>query len=125
TVKDFWKMLGSKIYELSPRDHDKRVSNISHLPHIAASCLSLTAQPASLKFAATGFRDVTRIASSDPNLWTSILMSNRGNAADDIKNYIKQLEKIRRMILYGNGDTLRSALVSAKKKRDKIFTNGR
>jgi len=122
TVKDFWKKLGSKIYELSPREHDKRVSNISHLPHIAASCLSLTAQPASLKFAATGFRDVTRIASSDPGLWASILMSNRGNTANDIKNYIKQLEKIRRVILGGKKSILRSALISAKKKRDRLLT---
>lgn len=124
-VHDFWKALGSKIRVLSAEEHDKKISNISHLPHIAASCLSLTAQPASLEFAATGFRDVTRIASSDPALWTSILMSNRGNVAKDIKSYIKQLEKVRHLIVNGKESALRRALISAKKKRDKLLINGR
>ena len=121
-VRDFWKALGSKIHVLSAKEHDEKISNISHLPHIAASCLSLSAALSSLQFAATGFRDATRIASSDPDLWTSILMSNRSNVAKDIKNYIKQLEKIRRVIASGKEGALRRALVDAKKKRDRLLT---
>jgi len=124
-VHDFWKTLGSKIYILSAKEHDKKISNISHLPHIAASCLSLVAAPSSLKFAATGFRDVTRIASSDPDLWTSILMSNRSNVSNDIKNYIRQLEQMRRLIVGGKEGALRRHLIGAKKKRDKLLIKGR
>jgi prephenate dehydrogenase len=124
TVKDFWKKLGSKIYELSPREHDKRVSNISHLPHAAAAALSLSTDKASLKFASTGFRDTTRIASGDPDLWAAILTDNSASASADIKRYSKQLEIISKLIKAKDTPKLRMVLSKAKKKRDK-FTHGR
>lgn len=121
TVKDFWKKLGSKIYELSPAEHDKRVSNISHLPHAAAAALSLSADKSSLKFASTGFGDTTRIASGDPDLWAAILTDNSASASADIKRYSKQLEIISKLIKAKDAPKLKMVLSEAKKKRDRFL----
>lgn len=115
---DFWKAMGSKIYVLTPTEHDKKISNISHLPHIAASALSLVAKPSSLEFASTGFIDTTRIASSNPDLWISILLANRDNVAEDVENYLKELKDIKNLIIRRKKAKLRKMLLSAKRKRD-------
>jgi len=119
-IFNFWKAMGSKVYVLSPLEHDKKISNISHLPHIAASALSLAARPPSLKFAATGFKDTTRIASSDPDLWIQILLANRVNVVKDIENYSRQLKDIRNLIARGEKAKLRKMLLRAKRKRDML-----
>ena len=120
TVSDFWKAMGSKIYILSPSEHDKKISNISHLPHIAASALSLAAKSSSMPFASTGFKDTTRIAAGDPGLWIPILLANRRNVAADIKDYLKKLKGFGNSITRGEKDKLRKMLSDAKKKRDML-----
>lgn len=124
TVKNFWKKLGSKTYELSPEEHDRRVSSISHLPHAAAAALCLTADKSSLKFASSGFGGATRIASGDPNLWSAILTDNSAAACADIKRYSRQLEIIGRLIKAKDMPKLKAVLSKAKKTRDS-FTNGK
>ena len=119
-VSNFWRAIGSKIYVLSPSEHDEKISDISHLPHIAASALSLTVKPPSLKFASTGFKDTTRIAAGDPELWISILLANRVNVAKDVQDYLKKLKGIRNLIIRGKSRKLRKTLLSAKRKRDML-----
>lgn len=119
-VFNFWKSMGSKIYVLSPAEHDRRISNISHLPHIAASALSLVARPASLEFASTGFKDTTRIASSSPDLWISILLANSNNVIGDLDDYLKRLKSLKGLIGRGNKAKLRRMLLDAKRKRDML-----
>ncbi len=120
TISDFWKAMGSKIYILSPSEHDKKISNISHLPHIAASALSLAVRSSSMPFASTGFKDTTRIAAGDPGLWISILLANRRNVAADIKDYLKRLKGFGNSITRGEKAKLRKMLSDAKKKRDML-----
>lgn len=117
-VSNFWKAMGSKIYVLSPSEHDKKISNISHLPHIVASALSLAAKPSSLEFASTGFKDTTRIAASNPDLWISILLSNHKNVVKDVGNYLRGLKDIRNSIKQGEKRRLRNLLLKAKRKRE-------
>ncbi len=119
-VSGFWKALGSRMYVLSPAEHDKSISSVSHLPHVAASALSLAAKPSSLIFAASGFKDTTRIAAGDPNLWTSILLANHGNITADIRNYIRELKKIHAAIIRKQKPKLKKILTGAKKKRDML-----
>ncbi|MEA3305669.1 MAG: prephenate dehydrogenase [Candidatus Omnitrophota bacterium] len=120
TIKNFWKKLGSEIYELSPAEHDKRVGNISHLPHAAAAILFLEAKPSSLKLASTGFMDTTRIASGDPGLWARILKDNSDSASAEIKRYAKKLEIFSELVKAKNEPKIKILLSKAKKKRDKL-----
>jgi prephenate dehydrogenase len=119
-VFNFWKALGSEVYILSPSQHDKEISSISHLPHIAASALSLAAKPSAFKFISTGFKDTTRISSSDPDLWVSILLSNSRNVAKDIENYLGILNDIKNAITYKQRVRLKKKLLDAKRKRDTL-----
>jgi len=119
-IFNFWKAMDSKVYILSPSEHDRHVSNISHLPHIVASTLSLSARPSSLKFASGGFKDTTRIASSDLELWIPILMSNRKNIILDLEDYLNGLKDIRNSIAHGDKVKLKKLLWRAKRKRDML-----
>ena len=110
--------MGAKVRVLSPSEHDRKISNISHLPHIAASALSLITKLSSLEFASTGFKDTTRIAASDPELWISIFLANRGNVIADMEDYLKKLRYIRKLIKRGEKGKLRKALSGAKRKRE-------
>jgi len=111
--------LGGKIKVLSPEEHDLRMALVSHLPHIAACALSETAGK-SLFYAATGFKDTTRIASSDPGLWLDIFISNREKLLGALAGYIKGLEEIRSAIKVKDERRLSAHLKKAKSVRDKL-----
>lgn len=73
----FWGGLSRRVQIISPEAHDRAVAEISHLPHALAALLVNTVSRDSLSFAASGFRDTTRIAQGDPALWKEIFMANR------------------------------------------------
>lgn len=76
-VVNFWKALGTKVTVMTPAAHDRSVSLVSHLPHIAAFALAGSVPAKELAYAAEGFKDTTRVASSDPKLWADIFLTNR------------------------------------------------
>jgi prephenate dehydrogenase len=77
TIVAFWKKIAAKVILLDPSRHDRIAAEISHLPHALAALLVLNASASALPFAATGFRDATRIAQGDPALWRDIFLTNR------------------------------------------------
>ena len=120
TVKKFWTKLGATCKELSPQKHDRYISSVSHLPHIAAVALAVTAKAGSLKFAAGGFKDTTRIASSVPGLWRDIFVSNKKALLSSLREYKKALLGIERSIKNSDQGLLSKYLEKAKKIRDRI-----
>jgi prephenate dehydrogenase len=119
-VKRFWENLGATVSVLSPEEHDARVSLVSHLPHAAAYALSGMADAKSLKFASTGFKDTTRIASSDPYLWHDIFMTNRKALLSALAGYRAALRDIEKCIRNGSSKRLIGVLKKAKGVRDKL-----
>lgn len=93
-IASIWKRLGTRVHELSPELHDRVVSCVSHLPHAVASCLVNAVSGRSLRFGASGFLDTTRVAQSDPTLWTPIFLSNRIHLARDLKRFRTVLDKL-------------------------------
>src|SRR5207302_90415 len=76
----FWEALGARVSALDPEAHDRAVAAISHLPHAVADALMDAVArfaPEALEFAARGFKDTTRIAASDPDMWADIFLANR------------------------------------------------
>jgi prephenate dehydrogenase len=114
-AEQFWKALGSRLYSMSPADHDLAVADISHMPHLLASLLVANANPASLPLAGGGFRDTTRIAGGSAELWTEILWANRKALAKHCHAWSEQLAQIQR--LFGGGD------VGAKSELFKLLEN--
>lgn len=104
--------------------HDKTVSRISHLPHMIAYALvntSLTCEDAK-QLAAGGFKDITRIASSSPSLWTEIFKMNRDNVACDVDSFIEQLKMLKAMLVGDRELLLTAYLQQAKDKRDALIS---
>ena len=101
-VEELIEKLGATSIELSPKDHDRAVAKISHMPQIAASLLAkqLAGTPAEwMELAGQGLRDTTRIAGSDESLWKEVIYSNRGelrtlliNLQNDLQSMIDALE---------------------------------
>src|SRR5262249_41005039 len=80
TTTEFWEALGARVTSLDPETRDRTVAAISHLPHLIACTLvdaAARVEPGALDLAARGFRDTTRIAAGDPDMWTEIFLANR------------------------------------------------
>jgi prephenate dehydrogenase len=74
----FWRGVGAQVLRLSPEEHDRRVAVVSHLPHLLADALVLSARKEKADALAAGsFRDATRVADADPALWAQIFSMNR------------------------------------------------
>jgi prephenate dehydrogenase len=103
--------------------HDRLVAMVSHLPQVASTALMGLAateeagEPDILLLAAGGFRDLTRLASSSPHLWSDILLANREQIAEAIDLYTKRLSEIRDMVLQGSGGEVERAFAEAKEAR--------
>jgi len=119
-VKRFWVSLGMKVVVMHPDTHDKLLSKISHLPHAAAASLVNTIGKNGLDLAAGGFKDTTRIASGEPELWKDIFLTNRENLIKDIGLLRKELLKIEKALKGRNSRDLISFLRRAKAIRDSL-----
>lgn len=123
-VKDlsgFWSSLGVKTVVIkSPEEHDRIVAEISHLPHLAAVALITSAGGKSLGFAATGFKDTTRIAASDPDIWRDICITNKANIIKSLDRYERCLGKLKKLIKDGRTQALRKEFAKSKAIREKL-----
>ncbi len=121
TVQTLWTRLGSRVVLLSPDQHDARVAQISHLPHLAASALALTPDSAALALAACGFADTTRIAAGDPELWAGICATNRPEIVCALRRYREQLQKIEKAVARNDRAGLLRLLKSARQRCLKLY----
>ncbi|MSR31507.1 MAG: prephenate dehydrogenase/arogenate dehydrogenase family protein [Gemmataceae bacterium] len=119
-LEEFWKRLGARVAQLDPQEHDKIFALTSHLPHLIAYALAGLLDPNLAKFTGGGFRDTTRVAGSDPLLWTEIFRSNRGPLLESIKPFLKQLGAIEQAISQDNRTELMRLLTEANQCRQQI-----
>ncbi len=125
---DIINLLGSRIIFLNSKVHDIVVASVSHLPQLIAVSLI---NSASLKendinffdFAAGGFRDMTRIASSDFEIWKSVFGYNKKNIVYAIDNFINDLQNMKKIIASGDSNSTQKKFESARIKRDEIPRN--
>ncbi|MBI5124010.1 MAG: prephenate dehydrogenase [Candidatus Omnitrophica bacterium] len=118
-VVRFWSALGAKVKVLSPAAHDRSVSLISHLPHIVAFSLAGAVPEKELAYAAEGFKDTTRVASSDPELWSDIFLTNKEEILKACRIFEKRLKEIKAALSRNDCHALVSILKDAKTKRDR------
>lgn len=114
---------------LTPTEHDQAVAAISHMPHIAAAALCLLADrsedPLLSQLAAGGFRDITRIASSSPDLWTSICFSARPALLPVLHQYLDLIAEFTTALETGEKTALRRLFAAAAAYRDALPIDGR
>jgi prephenate dehydrogenase len=119
-IGDFWASLGSTVYMMPPREHDRILASTSHAPHLVAAALAAATPPAARTFTAGGWRDTTRIAAGDPELWADILLDNAGEVGDSMKRFAAAAEKLLAAIERGDRRRLVELLTRAKDSRDAL-----
>ena len=124
-VSEMWQAAGAEVESMDAAHHDMVLAGTSHLPHILAfglvDCLNnLDDVDEVFRFAAGGFRDFTRIASSDPVMWRDICLSNRDDILAMMKKYEDQLQMINSALQDSDGDALIEIFSRAKKARDQF-----
>ena len=118
-LSNMWKALGARISIMTPSKHDEILALVSHLPHFVASSLAGVIEEKHWKFAASGLRDTTRIASGDPDLWLSISKQNKQEIIKALKCFSKEVEGTINDLEKGNDKKLLGRLKKAKTVRDK------
>ena len=122
-MKDLLSGLHARFIEIDAKEHDRVTSQISHFPHILASGLmeqtAVYAQEHEMtrRFAAGGFRDMTRIAESEPGMWTSILLSNRKAILERIEDFKNRLDEIGQAISKGEEEQIWNFFNQAREQR--------
>ncbi len=124
-VKQMWEVCGAEVVHLGVEQHDEILAATSHLPHMLAyalvDCLSgMEEREEIFKFAAGGFSDFTRIASSDPQMWHDICFSNRAQLLKAMEAFDDYLNRIRSAIETDNSDELLKIFSRAKATRDRF-----
>ncbi|MFC4771528.1 prephenate dehydrogenase [Enterococcus hermanniensis] len=116
----------AKFVVIEPAAHDEIVGMLSHLPHIVAAGLVRMSDhlsekhPRATQLAAGGFRDITRIASSDPQMWTDILLTNRSTLLNLIEEWQNQMNQIKRSLLAEDQSEIYAFFDQAKRSRDQL-----
>lgn len=117
-VDDFWANLGAKTESMHPGTHDAIVAETSHLPHLIASVLAAFISGDALPFTAGGWRDTTRIAAGDPELWTQIFQENRENIIQSAEFFRERLDHTIQGMKEDNWVKVKAILAAGKKFRD-------
>jgi prephenate dehydrogenase len=128
-VRSAWETCGASVFELKAREHDAVLATVSHLPHVLA--YALVDQVAHhrdarrlFSYAAGGFRDFTRIASSHPEMWRDICLANRKALLAELGRYERELKHVRRMLARGDGKALEALFTGARDARNRWLKDG-
>jgi prephenate dehydrogenase len=121
-VAQAWRLCGAIIHRLTPEEHDKVFAAVSHLPHLLAYALvdDIAAKPHAallFQYAASGFRDFTRIAGSSPEMWRDISLANRDALLVELDAYVAQLTKLRAQLAAGDGAGMEAVYANAQRAR--------
>lgn len=119
-----WRACGAIVHKLTPEDHDKVFAAVSHLPHLLAYALvdDIANKPHAnllFQFAASGFRDFTRIAGSSPEMWRDITLANRTALLGELDAYLAQLNALRAMLAAADGSAIEAVYASAQQARQR------
>ncbi|TXM94440.1 prephenate/arogenate dehydrogenase family protein, partial [Methylobacterium sp. WL103] len=130
-VRALWQGLGAVVETMTPEHHDLVLAITSHVPHLiaynivgTAADLEQVTQSEVMKFSAGGFRDFTRIASSDPTMWRDIFLTNREAVLEMLGRFNEDLSVLTRAIRYGDGDALHDLFTRTRAIRRGIVAQG-
>ena len=127
-VRAMWEATGARVVEMEPEHHDEVLAATSHLPHVLAftlveSLARLHDKKEIFEYAAGGFRDFTRIASSDPVMWRDVCISNGAALEKFIEGYKQELDEVSKAIRNQDSERLLELFTSAKSDRDILIGN--
>jgi len=127
----FWQALGSNVDVMDAAHHDLVLAITSHVPHLVAynivgtvADLEADTQSEVIKFSASGFRDFTRIAASDPVMWRDVFLTNREAVLEMLGRFLEDLARLQRMVRVGDGAGLEDLFSRTRTIRRSIIDAG-
>jgi cyclohexadieny/prephenate dehydrogenase len=131
TLKKFWEGLGAQVDVMDVAHHDLVLAMTSHVPHLIAYNIVGTAHDLEqvtegevIKYSASGFRDFTRIASSDPTMWRDVFLNNREAVLEVLGRFNEDLSRLQRWVRDGNGEALFDLFTQTRAIRRGIISAG-
>ncbi len=123
-VRAAWRVCGARLFRMQPAEHDRVFAAVSHLPHLLSYALvdQVARHPNGKQlfdYAAGGFRDFTRIASSHPEMWRDICVANRKALLQELEGYERELGEVKRLLRKGDAAGLERVFARARAARDK------
>lgn len=130
-VQAFWTACGSHVEIMAPDHHDKVLALVSHLPQLVSYNIVATAsefedveQAEVIKYSASGFRDFTRLASSDPTMWRDVCLHNKAAILEMLARFSEDLSALRAMVRRGDGEALHDLFSKTRAIRKSIIEAG-
>jgi cyclohexadieny/prephenate dehydrogenase len=130
-VRALWEGMGANVETMSAEHHDHVLAITSHLPHLiaynivgTAADLESATQSEVIKFSASGFRDFTRIAASDPTMWRDIFLNNREAVLEMLGRFNEDLSALAKAVRWGDGDALHAMFTRTRAIRRSIVAQG-
>jgi prephenate dehydrogenase len=123
-IQSLWEACGARVTRLDPDEHDAVLAAVSHLPHLLAYALvhDIAGRGNAeqlFSYAAGGFRDFTRIASSHPEMWRDICIANRDALLAEVTRYSTQLGLVEKLLQAGDAKALEKLFTEARDARDR------
>jgi len=128
TVTQAWQQCGAIVHCLSAKEHDAVFAAVSHLPHLLAfalvdECAKRSNADTLFNYAASGFRDFTRIAGSSPEMWRDIALTNQEAVLSELDAYLGQITTLRAMLAAGDGPAMEAMFANAQNARHAWLQN--
>jgi cyclohexadieny/prephenate dehydrogenase len=127
-IRALWERMGSSVSILEPAHHDRVLAIVSHLPHLIAFTICGTADDLAdetrtqvLQFAATGFRDFTRIAASDPEMWRDVFLNNREALLEMLARFTEDAQAMARAVRWGDAAYIEDRISRGRKIRKSLI----
>ena len=127
-IAELWRRCGSMIEIMDPIHHDRVLAIVSHLPHLIAFTICGTADDLEdesrqqvLKFAASGFRDFTRIAASDPTMWRDVFLNNRDALLEMLARFMEDAQAMARAVRWGDGPYIEDKVEHSRRIRRSLI----
>ena len=127
----FWQACGSMVDRMEPDHHDRVLAIVSHLPQLiaynivgTASDLETVTKSQVIKYSASGFRDFTRLAASDPTMWRDVCLNNKDAILEMLARFSEDLSSLQRAIRWGDGDKLFELFSRTRHIRQSIIEAG-
>jgi len=127
-IETLWQRCGSMVERMDPAHHDRVMAIVSHMPHLIAFTICGTAYDLAgetkaevLQFAASGFRDFTRIAASDPVMWRDVFLNNREALLEMLARFTEDAQAMARAVRWGDGAYIEQQVKRGRKIRQSLI----
>ena len=127
-IRELWRRCGAMVATMEPAHHDRVLAIVSHLPHLIAFTICGTADDLAdesraevLQFAASGFRDFTRIAGSDPTMWRDVFLNNREALLEMLARFMEDAQAMARAVRWGDGAYIEDKINRGRKIRRSLI----